>query len=317
MVVDIEDVFDEFGFGAHDPQAITEFFRYALSNWQTRPRYALFVGHSTFDPRDYFGNGAKLGFAGLDLVPTKQIVTVYSKTHSDDALADFTNDGLSALAIGRLPARTPDEAQRMIARIINYTPSANGQRILFIADQTQSDYSFIEENNSLRPYLPSGTTVQTVNRDDANDTVIHSRIVDGINSGPFVVNYAGHGASDFWTKGNVFSVSDARALTNGSQLPFFSLMTCYNGYSQYPSLTDSLAEALMKAPNGGAVAVWASSGATVPTGQTIMNNGLFRRVFGDNPSTLGEMIRQSKPATDDIDVRRTWILFGDPTLRIR
>jgi hypothetical protein len=33
--------------------------------------------------------------------------------------------------------------------------------------------------------------------------------------------------------------------------------------------------------------------------------------------TLGEAARQAKAATIDLDVRRTWILFGDPTVRLK
>jgi len=33
--------------------------------------------------------------------------------------------------------------------------------------------------------------------------------------------------------------------------------------------------------------------------------------------TLGEAVRRAKAAVSDQDVRRTWILFGDPTTRLR
>jgi hypothetical protein len=32
--------------------------------------------------------------------------------------------------------------------------------------------------------------------------------------------------------------------------------------------------------------------------------------------TLGDAVRHAKAATPDLDVRRTWILFGDPTMRL-
>jgi hypothetical protein len=33
--------------------------------------------------------------------------------------------------------------------------------------------------------------------------------------------------------------------------------------------------------------------------------------------TLGEAVRRAKAATGDSDVRRTWILFGDPTTKLK
>jgi hypothetical protein len=90
-----------------------------------------------------------------------------------------------------------------------------------------------------------------------------------------------------------------------------------NGYFNDPAL-DSLGESLMKA-EGGAVAVWASAGMTQPDGQAAMNQQLYRLLFGASGQSLslGEAIAKAKSAAGDTDIRRTWILFGDPTMRLR
>jgi len=88
------------------------------------------------------------------------------------------------------------------------------------------------------------------------------------------------------------------------------------GYFADPSL-QSLAESLLKAPNGGAVASFASSGLTIPDGSHDMGLRMFQLLYGGSSNRHGDASRQAKTATDDIDVRRTWILFGDPTLKIR
>jgi hypothetical protein len=77
-----------------------------------------------------------------------------------------------------------------------------------------------------------------------------------------------------------------------------------------------LAEALMKAPNGGAVAVWASSGLNEPGEQLTIDRELFKQVFV-NGLAVGEAALKAKAATRDPDVRKTWILFGDPTLKLK
>ncbi len=82
------------------------------------------------------------------------------------------------------------------------------------------------------------------------------------------MNYAGHGSVNQW-RGNLLTNDDALALSN-EHLTMFVMMTCLNGYFQDPAL-DSLGESLMKAEGGGAVAVWASSGMTLPTNQTLLN----------------------------------------------
>jgi hypothetical protein len=96
------------------------------------------------------------------------------------------------------------------------------------------------------------------------------------------------------------------------------MMTCLNGYFLDPGAF-SLAESLMKAKTGGAIAVWASSGMTAPGEQMLMNQELYGFIFpgGGQPVTLGEAMARAKAAINDRDVRRTWILFGDPTTRLR
>jgi hypothetical protein len=78
-----------------------------------------------------------------------------------------------------------------------------------------------------------------------------------------------------------------------------------------------MAEALLKAKGGGAVAVWASSGLTEPDKQAVMNKELIRLLFGKESLTLGEATAQAKASVSDQDIRKTWILFGDPTTRLR
>src|SRR6266705_3107964 len=111
-IVDLEDVYDEFSFGHKNPQALKDFLSYARVNWQPAPQFVLFAGDASFDPKNY------LGFGDYDFVPTRQIDTQYMETASDDWFADFNGDGVPELAVGRLPVRTSQEAQRMIPKII-------------------------------------------------------------------------------------------------------------------------------------------------------------------------------------------------------
>src|SRR5262249_27500879 len=106
-------------------------------------------------------------------------------------------------------------------------------------------------------------------------------------------------------------------LSNWSNMPLFVVMSCLNGYFQDPAL-DSLAEALLKAPNGGASAVWAPSGMTDAGRQSVMDQALFQGVFND-PTThsLGEAVAKAKASAEDTDIRLTWVLFGDPLMKKR
>lgn len=309
-VVNIEDVYDEFSYGAQSRQAVKDFFAWAKSNWETAPDYALLVGDSSLDPRNYLGTNRP------DYVPTIMVDTRRLETASDDALVDFNNDGIADLAIGRLPVQTVGQAQKVIAKITGYVPGQTGTGALLVSDHFE-DYDFEAANENIRALLPSGMTVTTVNRRNNSAEQVRSDIVAGINQGPQLVNYAGHGSVEVWTGAGILRSVDKSSLTNGNKLPVVVTMTCLNGFF-HDVFTESLAEALIRAEGGGAVAVWASSGLTEPDRQTLMDQQLISLLFANEQSpALGDAVKAAKAATADLDVRRTWILFGDPTMHIR
>ncbi len=63
--------------------------------------------------------------------------------------------------------------------------------------------------------------------------------------------------------------------------------------------------------------MWASSGLSLPQDQARLNQEFYRQLFSGRPLRLGEATVAAKKAVTDADVRRTWILFGDPTLKLR
>jgi hypothetical protein len=309
-VVDIEDVFDEFSFGTHTPYALRDFLAWTAGHWTRAPRYLLLAGDSSWDPRNYL----EQGFG--DFVPTKLIDTVYMETASDDWLADFDGDGVADVAIGRLPGRTATEVSRMVSKLVSYEHErqmGNPPRgALMVADT-----GFEVESQATAALLPSAIAVQSINRAEVgSDDLTRSQIVNGINNGPLIVNYFGHGSVTVWTGAGLLDSDLASNLTNQNAPSFFVMMTCLNGYT-HDAYIDSLAESLLKAPNGGAMAVWASSGFTEPEPQFAMSTQFYRQVFGASSMRIGDAFKPAKSAISDPDVRRTWMLFGDPSMRIR
>lgn len=314
--VDVEDIYDEFSFGVHGPQAIKSFLAHTVTHWSAPPRYVIFLGDASYDPRKYVSPPG----SNFDLVPTKLVDATFSETASDDWLTDFDDDGIANIPVGRLPVRTTAEANLLISKIVDFTPANVPQAALLVADDPTGYYfNFETANDQVQTLLPASMTVQRVNRrTESSDAQAKADIIAGFNQGRALVNYSGHGNVDTWTGASIFTAADATALTNGNKLSFVVVMDCLNGYFQAPGL-EGIAEALMKAPNGGAVAVFASSGLTIPDGQHEMSTQLYKLIYGpgSTPIALGDAIKIAKGATTDIDVRRTWIFFGDPSMKIR
>ncbi|HJQ68446.1 MAG TPA: C25 family cysteine peptidase [Blastocatellia bacterium] len=308
-IVDVEAIFNEFSFGNKSPQAIKDFLAYAQSSWKRAPRFVMFAGDASFDPKNYLGAG------DFDLVPTKLVDTDFMETASDEWFGDFKSEGLAQLAIGRLPVRTAEEAARIVAKIVAYDQSRPSDEILLVADRGDG-YDFAGLNSRLGGAIPSGFKVEQIKRSSTDDLTARAQVLEALNRGPKVVNYTGHGSTNLW-RGDILSADDAPSLTNRESLSFFVMMTCLNAYF-HDAAGDSLGEALFKS-DGGAIAVWASTGMTMPTSQAIISQDLLQSVLGagGRALTLGEATMKAKSSMADMDVRRTWVLLGDPTTRLR
>jgi hypothetical protein len=304
--VDVEGIYDQFSFGNKSPYAVREFLQYARANWKIAPEYVLLAGDASYDPKNY------LGFGDWDVVPTKLIDTGLMETASDDWFADFNQGGVPEMAVGRLPVRSKEEAEHMVARIVGYEQSSPAGELTLVADANDG-YDFEAANAQLRGLVPGDIRVVEIDR-GRMESEAKAALIDGINRGQKIVNYTGHGNVDQW-RADLLTNADAALLTNESHLAVFVMMTCLNGYFDDPALS-SLAEALMKGP-GGAVAVWASSGMTTADEQALMNREFYRQLFANRGIALGEAIKRAKAAISDRDVRRTWILLGDPTMRLK
>jgi hypothetical protein len=308
-MIDLEDVYDEFSYGSKSPQAVKDFLNYAANYWQTKPRFVLMGGDASFDPKNY------LGFGNLDVMPTKFIDTQLMEAASDDWFADFNDDGLADLAVGRLPARTVEAAKSMVGKLVGYDQSAPIESVLLVADRKEG-YDFEGASQQLKNLIPANVRVEQLNRGQMDDATAKGELLAAIERGERLINYTGHGTVNGW-HGALLTNDDVSRLTNKEHLPVFVMMTCLNGYFADPGST-SLAESLVSAEDGGAVAVWASSGMTPPEGQAVMNQQLYRLIFaGNGNGFFGEMTQQAKQMVTDSDIRRTWILFGDPSMRLK
>ena len=298
-IVDVDDVYDEMNFGIRDPQAIRAFLQSAMK-WKKAPKWILLLGDASFDARNYLDLGA------FDFVPTAMIPTLYLKTASDDTLTDFDGDGIADVPVGRIPARTAADAALVLDRIASRgTPSgAWASNALFIVDQPVG-FDFAAAAHDAAQLLPPSIASRTID----------SNVSAAMNDGALLVDYIGHGSTELWGTQSIFSSYEAMTLTNGTRLPFVVAMTCLTGVF-HDVYTTSVAEGLLFAPHGGAIAVWGSSTLTEPDQQALMNNELMRQLFTSG-MTLGEATRRAKLATTDRDVRTSWILFGDPSMKMK
>ncbi len=316
-VIDVRDIFDEFNFGVLSADSIKSFLHYAHLNWQTPPAYVLLVGDASFDSRNYLGTGY------FNMVPTKSINTIFTETGSDEYLADFNNDGLAAISIGRIPARTSERVTRAFNKTVHWEANLTDplSRGSLFAYDLPDGYDFQAMSTRMRNQLPAGMPAAFVGREQQD---AQASVVAAINSGKYVVNYSGHGSTGVWASTGFFGNSNVtctggqiHCVNNAGNESLFTMLTCLNGF--FLNLTaDSLAESLLFTENGGAVAAWASTGLTTPDIQEIMGQRFYNQLGLGNINRMGDLIKDAKTQIPGgMDVRLSWALIGDPMLKTR
>lgn len=306
-LVDVQDVYDEFSFGVRESNAIRSFLVRARAAWDSPPRFLLLLGDASFDGRN------RLGAGDFDLVPTHYVATRQLETASDDWFVDDDEDGVPEIAVGRLPARTPDELTLMLHKGLARQPLATTEPLsgLLLSDAPVG-YAFAEGSRLAAAAAGAGLSATYLTR-AGTDKGTWPSFAAALSRAPALVSYFGHGSTQVWAN-NSLAAHTVPTLPITSVFPIYLNITCLNGYFHDP-LHESLAEALLRTPERGAAAVWASSGLTDPDRQAPLFTAALRYLVQDK-LPLGDATRLAKTHVVDADVRRTWVLLGDPTIRL-
>jgi hypothetical protein len=334
--IDVQDIFDEFSYGIDSPQAIKDFLSYAYANWSTPAlQYVVLVGDSSFDPKQYWvpdaGNFLPAYLMFTDYMGETASDQWYGCISGDDALAD--------IYIGRLPAADQVEADAMVAKIDDYENTANSKdwekNVVLVADNADSEWEYVFEimNEDAADLLSADLSAPF--RGYLNDYLLvddlTADISAQIDAGALIVNYSGHGDTQYWAAGRIFGVEDVATLDardlpeEVGQYPFFVSMSCLTGHFTYPQVFGypSLAEVLLATADKGAVAALMPTGKTTTDGQHILNSALFEAIFTDDVRQLGPAIAAAKQtllANGDAyyeQISDTFLLFGDPATTLK
>jgi Peptidase family C25 len=311
-IVNVEDVYDEFNFGEKSPLAIKEFMRYAVNNWHLPPRYLLLAGDSSSDPKRYLSTSTE------DFMPSFMADTIYfpMEASSDDSFTDFNNDNIADIPTGRLSVKTEAETENIINKIIRYeeTQISSKFRSALLVSDAPISYDFPAMSDEVKLSLPSKMTKLKINRNDGTAEQVRQDILNSINQGFNIVNFLGHGNTANWTSASLLRSTDGATLTNELKPSIFVMLACLNG--SFAESDVSLAESLQKS-NGGAVAVWASSGLTYAYGQVEMSKSFYRKIYSQPNIRIGDAVKYAKGTMQDNDIRRFSIWFGDPTMHFK
>ncbi|MGI6740022.1 MAG: C25 family cysteine peptidase [Brevefilum sp.] len=329
ILVDIQDVYDEFGFGIVDAGAIYDFLAFAYENWSPpAPTYVLLFGDGHYDPKNYFGNSPP-----SFIPPFLSVADPWNgETAADERYVSFLGpETMSQMMLGRLPVNTVAEANAVLQKIFAYevfpVEGDWSKTVLTVAGAADSAGDFAKyANNLVRDSLPNPYQAEHVHfmvtHTDPNQA--RAALQSGINAGKLIVNFIGHGFTEGWSAQKnpahtFIRSSDVAQLTNQDKYPIFLAMTCSEGSFMTPG-KDAFGETIVRAENKGAIASWSPTGLGVSSGHDYMNSGFFDSVFKNGAYRLGEAVigglSRLYSTWSNLYLLDTYILLGDPALVI-
>jgi hypothetical protein len=324
--VAVEDIFGYFNYGRRSPQAIKEFLKWAVVNWPLT--YCLFAGDGSFLRSPVQGDT-------LDLVPVYMRQTLRYGAASSDFWYTLLegDDEVPDIYLGRLPARTPEQLEVVVDKIIAHESNAESgewhNRLLFIGG---SDVTLTFRNKGLalaRKSPPAWSPALLFTTRDPGVPVDPffgntPELLDFIDQGCGVINFHGHGGGAIWSDDGLLGLDDVESLNNKGRYPIVLSMTCFTGAFEQP-VGENLAESMLFARDKGTMAFFGASGYGWLENDDFLQSAIMDYLYEHPQATLGEVVTAGKIRYYcqffGSDIARSeanqYALFGDPATRLR
>lgn len=340
VIASIEEVYNEFSSGRKDATALRNFSK-TIFDRDNKFKYLLLLGDGTYDSRHISNNTSDFSF--LPVFETDQSINPIGSFPSDDyfaLLSDLEGGQLTGaldIAVGRIPVKTPQEADTIIAKVINYDLSKESlgewrSNVGFLADdedynihlqQTDRIATKVEatnpELNVTKIYMDAFPQVSTPGGQRFPD--VTQSLNNNIFQGLLTLAYLGHGGPQGLAQERVLQINDIRAWNNKRTPTVLITATCsLTGYDN-PALVTAGEEAILN-PNGGAVALFSTVRSVYSSENERLTSSVFDFIYkkvDGRGQRFGDIFVKAKnnQGQDTLSENtRKFALIGDPSQRI-
>jgi uncharacterized repeat protein (TIGR01451 family) len=313
-VVDVDDVYAQFGDGIFDPLAIKKYIRHAIQYMGTD--YILLVGGDTYDYFDNEGEGS-LSFIPSLYAPTdKWVKFAPVDPFYTDVNGDFTPDA----ALGRFPVRTTGELSTLVSKTLAYQNKDYAGTALLAADKLDGSIDFKADSQLFAQQMPQSWNITEAYIDDLGVSTARTTLLQALNNGVALASYVGHSSQSIWSNLNLFNSNDAAALTNNGRPAVVTQWGCWNTYYVNPNY-NSLGHKFLLSGDQGAAAVLGAATLTRSESEEALGVAMMPALtqsgttIGDAMLAAKQQLAQSK--YQYLDVILGWTILGDPALVIQ
>ncbi len=341
QVVGVDKIYNEFSSGRVDPTALRNFVR-MIHKRDPQFRYLLLFGDASFDYRHIYSE-----------IPYQNFVPTYETQQSFNPVASFPSDdyygllsdnegdsglrGALDLSIGRIPVKSPEEAEQVINKIIHYetAPDVFGNwklRAGFVADDEDGS-SHLDQSDGIAESFGLGNQEYNLEKiyfdafkqESTPGGERYPSVNDEINNlffqGTFVINYMGHGGPKGWADERVLELTDIESWNNYNRMPLLVTATCtFTGFDDPSNVSPG--ELSFLNSKGGVIGLFSTVRAVYSNSNRRLAKAVFDHltdpVDGKEP-TLGEVLSMAKNsnAADTLSSNsRKFLLIGDPSLKL-
>ena len=348
-IVPADELFNEFSSGTPDANAYRRYLKMLYDCAETEadmPRYLLLFGDGAWDNRMLTADWSRC--SPVDFLLCYESEDSYSATKSyvsDDyfcLLDDGEGSSLTKLdktdvGVGRLTARTEEEAKILVDKIYHYvanTDAGNWQNTLcFMGDDGNGNTHMREADAAVSVAQAANpafnikkiywdayerTATSTGNRYPDVTRLIKQQMQQGA----LIMDYCGHGVSYCLSHEQVVRIEDFAEHTS-LRLPLWVTASC--DVMPFDTQEENIGETAMFNTRGGAIAFFGTT-RTVYTGDNQNINCAFIKAMLDTSNgqcnALGDAVRLSKNAVRSLSYESHEInklhysLLGDPALRL-
>ncbi len=331
-VVKISDVYNQFSFGLTDAVAIRDFLKYAYENWpDPAPSFACLLGDGNYDYRNYHGNNLR------NYIPPFENTTAMGDENfiyfNRDGFLDSDGNLLPDMVIGRINARSAQEADDIVSKIEDYDTNPDlgpwRNRVVIVADDNlhpgdpNERYHTNPQAEALaNGHVPAKFEINKIYMVDylmgpgGEKPEARNALISAWNQGALIINWIGHGSANLWADEHIFRrVEDIPRLTNGKRLPLVFTASCSIGRFDVPNV-ECMAEELLRGRSRGAISVISATRDSWATPNQFLNNYFFDQVLVHDSIGIGmalymaKFLRANYGQVDDND--RRYMVFGDP-----
>ncbi len=349
-IVPADELYNEFSSGTPDATAYRRYLKMLYDRATTpndKPRYLLLFGDGAWDNRMLTSEWS--GYNTDDYLLCYESENSFSQVNcyvsddffcllDDEEVIQITNGnsttyaGKPDVAVGRLPARTPDEAKTLVDKIISYAQNEYAgpwQNEICMMGDDGNDNSHMKTADKVATMIES--TYPNYNVDkiywDAYQRTSSSTgysypdvtrlIKQQLQNGALMMNYCGHGAAYAMSHELVMKLTDFEA-QQSNYLPLWMTASC--DIMPFDGQEENIGETVMLNSKGGGIAFFGTTRTVYATYNEVMNLAFTKHVLTPGMA-IGEAVRLAKcelvEKSSDLTCNKLqYTLLGDPALQL-